>query len=923
MTRRVRAGHLAFGLLTLAFTNFQGQIPGQIPLPEDRGAAGFSQSLKRLQTTASAMVVAAHPDDEDGPLLTLLARGRGVRTSLFTINRGEGGANLISDLRQDRLGLLRTLELLEAGRHYGLERQFFSRAVDYGFSKTISEAIEKWGTEAVLGDLVRAIRSERPDVLISRFRADQRDGGGHATAHYAGMMARMAFDAAGDASRFPEQIAQGLHPWQPRKLYYHSSRPDSKPDISARWTVTADAGQYDALLGRSYFEIARQGLHTMGTQGMASRLSRTGPFPIRYELVESRLDRESPDREESFFDGLDASLHGIAAEVGQAPPSWLTEGLKALQGDVDAAAGFEGESPERCIPHLTNGLRRVRLLIVRASPLEMGPAGDRVRLLLRRKEGELQKAVRQALGLDFRFQVEPEEPQAGPPWRTHPTFGFATPGQRFSARMTLINRSGVTIDRLRFSVAAPSGWRVARGSTGDRVQQPENGPERSSGGSFSVPAEPQALGRNETAQMDFRIGVPRDARPGRPHWFRSSTREFIYRYRHDGDPASALPAPPITGVATIRIDDVEIEVREPLRVVRFNPRSGASFPPLEVAPALSVRFDSDLKIVVAELGTFPAVVIVHSASTGPTEGEVVLELPDGWSSVPGSHAFRLSGEGGEKRFEFQVKIPKGPLPEERSALRAVARAEQREYREGFETISAPGLGWYNSFSDAIQRVRRIEVAIEPDLRVGYVMGSGDPVPKALERLGVEVSLLERKDLEATDLRQFDALLIGVRGYAVRPDLAANNERLLEYARRGGVLVVQYQTPEFEAGYGPFPYSMGDRPEEVSEESAPVTLLEPGHFLLQYPNEIGSQDFQGWVVERGSKFLARWDLRYRPLLEMSDRRQTAQRGGLLVARYGEGIYVYCALALYRQLPEGVPGGFRLLANLVSLARNPHR
>jgi len=234
-----------------------------------------------------------------------------------------------------------------------------------------------------------------------------------------------------------------------------------------------------------------------------------------------------------------------------------------------------------------------------------------------------------------------------------------------------------------------------------------------------------------------------------------------------------------------------------------------------------------------------------------------------------------------------------------------------------------GLRPYPIYSTSVYQAQGVNVKVAPELNLGYVMGSGDDVPQSLENLGVHPKLLTAEDLASGDLSKFDAILLGVRAYAVRGDLMASNARLLEYVKNGGVLIVQYNTPEFDHNYGPYPYVMTSDPEEVTDENSKMTFLAPQNPVFNWPNKIGPKDFDGWVSERGSKFLKSWDPHYEPLLETHDPDQDPQKGGLLYAKYGKGIYIYNAYAFYRQLPEGVPGAYRLMANLISLARNPGR
>ncbi|MEM7232231.1 MAG: PIG-L family deacetylase, partial [Planctomycetota bacterium] len=338
--------------------------------------------------------------------------------------------------------------------------------------------------------------------------------------------------------------------------------------------------------------------------------------------------------------------------------------------------------------------------------------------------------------------------------------------------------------------------------------------------------------------------------------------------------------------------------------------------PLVVAPRVSVRIPKASGLIPLQGGQSHRVEVRLESVAETADGALRLELPESWTSEPRSYAFSFSRSGETASYSFLV------TPGERRvgtyALRAIATSAGRSYREGFRVVEAPDVGSMDLYVPAIQNVTVANVAIAENLKIGYVRGSGDEVAESLADLGITPRFLEASDLAGLDLQSFDAIVIGVRAYAVRPDLRKSNARILEYAKRGGVVIVQYQTPEFDKNYGPYPYTMG-RAEEVSEEDAAVKILAPTHPALVAPNQISNADFKGWVEQRGSKFLATWDKRYVPLFESADRNQAPQRGGMVFARYGEGAWVYAAYSWYRQLPNGVPGAYRIFANLISLRR----
>jgi LmbE family N-acetylglucosaminyl deacetylase len=860
-------------------------------LPEDRGAAGLRQALLRLQTTATVLHVTAHPDDEDAALLTALARGQGVRVLLLSLTRGEGGANLISSDFFDALGVLRTLEMLEVDRRYGAE-QFFTRAVDYGFSKNLAEALDRWGgEEEVLRDAVRVVRRERPDVIVARFRGDASAGHGHHV--LSGVIAERVFAAAADPGRFPEQLAGGLAAWQARKLYAPASR--SNPAEAA--TVSVATGDYDPLLGRSYAQIAREAYGFHRSQGMSGRAARAGAQETAYRLARAADPSYTPAREASLFAGIDTRIEGLAARAGEDPPSWLTSGL----GEVASAARqaldvFDARALDSCAPPLAKGLAAARRLIrdVEASAI---PADARNEVLrhLRRKESEFEEAIARALALDLEALLEleggPGPSPGGPGIASH----TVSPGESVEVAVRLVNRNRIEARPVAVSLRAPAGWHVA----------PET-------------LDLKPLGYNQALAARFAVRVAGDASPTRPHWRRVSVRETFYAVKPPELDTYPLPPPPLHAAVQVAVLGETITRVEPVRAEFQDPIHGRVREPVAVTPAVGIEFASEHGFLPLGERRYTVGVKVRSGSRRPVEGDVRLQLPAGWTADPESRRFTFAREGEELAAEFTLTAP-GDLRAAEHVVTAVAAARDREYAEGFTLITARDLGRFHLYRPARHAIHAVDLKVAPDLRLAYVMGSGDEVPAAMAYLNARPDLLGPEALAGADLSPYDAILIGIRAYAVRPELKTQNARLLDYVKEGGVLIVQYQTPEFDQNYGPYPYTMTWGAEEVSEEDSPVEVLAPEHPLFTTPNRITPADFSGWVEQRGSKFWKTWDPRYVPLLASRDRNQEPQQGGMLFARHGKGAYVYSAYAWYRQLPFGVPGAARIFANLISLRR----
>ncbi len=903
MHRKTVISILAFALLMT--------IGGRTTLAEIgelAGATNASQvwrALQRLQTTATVLHTVAHPDDENGALLTWLSRGRGVRTGLYSTTRGEGGANLIGPELFDALGIVRTEEHLAAARYYGIDI-FFSRAVDFGYSKRLDETLEKWDYQMLLEDMVRLIRRYRPDVIISRFQGNRQDGHGHHQA--SGLVTSEAFRVAGDPNQFPEHLTAGLQPWQPKKLYITRSRwqhGNAEPDDTPLLEI--NTGEYNALLGLSYAQVARQGLSYQRSQGVGQTRASKGSSLTQLRLLDTTLPKRS-ETEQSLFDGLDTTIMGMAT-LANAPD--LNATFTQLQASVDAALNdYDARQPWTVVPHLASGLKAVRSLIEGVQSRELDDA-TRAHLLflLQNKEQELMDAADAALGCSLEVLVYPQGAQEGF-FRSPETFAVAVPGQKFSIGMRIVNPAPVVAELVDAFLRAPEGWIVRQTAT-DAAEKK------------GIPMQ-----TNQAIAVTFEVEVPQDASYTQPYWTRTSEyHDAVYTLQHPEFRYMPFAPPEVQGVITYRVEGVDFTLTRPAQTVSINRPWGERRRLLSVAPALSLSMTPRIGIIpIAESEAvdrktteFTATVEVLNNVAGEAAGTLSLIVPEEWRMSPESTPFAFTHEGASKTFTFQVGT-KGVEPGKNYIIQAVAISDGEEYTTGYQVIDFPDLEPRHLYRPATMTLHSISIELPTELEVGYIMGVGDRVPEALQQIGIDVEMLGREELRTGDLSRYNTILVGIRAYAVRRDLIAYNGRLLDYVHNGGNLIVQYQTPEFDdAPFGPYPYTMGHRPEEVSEEDAPVGILIPSHLIFQHPNLITEADFDGWVEERGSKFLTQWDFNYQALLTCNDHKQEPQRGGLLYTKYGEGTYIYAAYAFYRQLPAGVTGAYRLFVNLLTLGK----
>lgn len=898
----------------------RAQSTDAIPPGVDRGAAGLTRWLHAIRTRASLMMITAHPDDEDGGMLTLESRGAGARTILLTLNRGEGGQNAMSPDLYDALGVVRTQELLAADRYYGVE-QYWTPAVDYGFSKTREEALEKWGHDRVLENVVRVIRMTRPLVLTSVFVGAATDG--HGQHQVAGEVTQEAFLAAADPAKFPEQIREGLRPWKPLKIYEHVPFFDVTPQgmydyaidkfvpvrffdyITQTWSSTKPAttleiqeGAYAPPYGLTYLQIGRAGLGMQKSQNNGVAIPPPQAFASAYHRYDSRVP--TAEHETGFFDGIDTSVQGIGTLVAS-QPDYLKSGLAEIARLADEAnAQYRPDRPDTIAPVLAHGLSDTRALLAKVAGSDLPePGKGDVAFELRAKETQFEKALAAALGISLQAAVAPPPANAPNPFAAvSPTFAIAIPGQSFAVHVDVMNQSpeAVHLDAARVEASDGKAWRIA------------------------APADTaKSLAAGGQARLRFEVAARADAALTRPYFTRADEEQPYYNLTDNRYRNLSLAAYPLAASIQLSYRGVALHLSEVVQAMQRVQGEGIVAQPLLMGPAISVTLSAAAGALPLGTTSFRFSCTVHSNVKGPAQGTLRLRLPDGWRSKPESAQFSMERDGEDHTLAFSVE-PGNLMPGEH-LITAVAEYQGKTYQEGYRLVGYAGLRPYPLYRPATYRAVGVDVKTARDLRVGYFPGTGDGVPQALAELGVSVQDLSAADVQQGDLSPFDAIILGTRAYAVRPELKQANSRLLDYVKNGGVLIVQYNLQDFDQNYGPYPFKLGSNPQKVVDEHSKVTLLAPQSPLFTWPNRITPDDFAGWVEERGHGFMQSWDSRYQVLTETADPGQDPQRGGLLLARYGKGAYTYDAFALYRQLASGVPGGFRILANLVSLGKNP--
>jgi LmbE family N-acetylglucosaminyl deacetylase len=856
-----------------------GTAAAQALRTEYQGSTALGLELRRLGTAKRVLMIGAHPDDERTEVLTTLALGAGAEVAYLSLTRGEGGQNLIGPELQEGLGLIRTEELLAARRLDGA-RQFFTRAYDYGFSKNADEAFRHWPHDEILADVVAVIRAYRPDLLVAVFSGTPADGHGQHQA--SGILAREAFTAAGDPTRFPEQIAAGLQPFSPRRIYQGGWRSGPEEGMDAQITP----GAVDPLIGKSYAQIAAQSRSRHLSQGFGDYAGRAGSQTLAMRLV---AGDSLPGQDVGPFAGLDTTLSVRAARA--VPVSRAGAGgaprVVALLADYEqrvasAVQAFDPRTPAALVAPLAEAVR-----ILAGADSAAATLSPELRSAIADETSEAADALWRAQGLSFSALASTET---------------VVPGHEFTLTLAVRNQGSAPVTLQALEPVLPAGWSA-------QPQSPLNG----------------LLAPTATVTRAFRITVPVAAPVTEPYFLRAPRQGDLYHWPAGVRVGIPFEQAPVRATARAAIAGAVASIDRDARFQRPGATADSVERPVRVVPALSLLAEPTIAVVPLAgraRGARPLRLTLHLREEAPRamSGTLRLDAPAGWTVQPASVPLRLS-PGESRAVELTVTAP-ATLQTGEMLLSATFRDDSgAEFDRGYTLIDYPHIRPEPLFRPADTRVRAFEVQLPTPLRVGYIAGVGDDAPAALRQMGAQVTELTEADLAAGDFTRFDAVLTGIRAYEVRPDLVKNNRRLLDYVRDGGTLVVQYY--RFDRASDPFaPYPLTARLQDrVTDEAAPVRILDPAHQALSWPNRITDADFAGWVQERGLFYPTDIDAHYTPLLAMSDPGEAPLRGSLLVAKYGQGNYVYTGLALFRQFPEGVPGAYRILANLVSLGAKP--
>lgn len=806
----------------------------QAQAPYQPNAAEIKLKLEKLNFLGSVLYVAAHPDDENTRVITHFSKGRLATTGYLSMTRGDGGQNLIGSEIGESLGLIRTQELLAARRLDG-GMQFFTRANDFGFSKSADETFSIWGKNEILSDVVRVFRQYQPDVILTRFPPDERAGHGHHTA--SAMLAIEAFDAAAKASEFSDQLNESSV-WQPKRLFVNTGRFfDNTINEKTPGVTTMNLGGYSTLLGESFSEIAATSRSQHKSQGFGSRRTRGDQQEF---FVLTKGDAPTSD----IFDGVNTTWTRVKNG----------EKIKPLVERVIKEFSFE--KPAASIPLLIQIRKEI-------TALENS-------VWKQRKLLEVNQVIQDCAGLYI-------EVTANNYW--------AAPGQPVMATMELLNRSDADIQII------------------------------------SVRSED--LGLDSIMNTSLKNNVPVLIRSRKvinstqysdPYWLRNAHSIGLYNVKDSKQVGKPENDPAIQVTFVAKIHGESFEMVRPLVFRSTDPVKGEQYRPFEVVPPVFVNISNGVWVFPDE-NPKDIIVIVKSATDSVQRGALKLELPTGWRSEPSMVDFSISKRGEEISTTFKVMPSKS---EYSGTLKALVEIKGVTYNHALKIISYDHIPTQTLLPKAEAKIVRVNLKKEGAV-IGYINGAGDDVPTALRNMGYEVWEMKNEEVTPDNLKKVDAVVLGIRALNTNERVRFMMNDLMDYVNAGGTMVVQYNTSNgiLTDKFSPYPLTLSR--DRTTEEKATVRILKPDHPMLNTPNKITSSDFDGWVQERGLYFPNSWDANFEPLLSMNDVKDKPMDGSLLVAKYGNGYYVYTGLSFFRELPEGVSGAYKLFANIVSAGK----
>ncbi|HYG52622.1 MAG TPA: PIG-L family deacetylase [Flavobacteriales bacterium] len=861
-------------LLFCALRNFAQTSPSL-------NSAEILLGLQKLNTVGSVLYIAAHPDDENTRLLSYLASERKLRTGYLSITRGDGGQNLIGKEQGEALGLIRTNELLQARKHDGAE-QFFTRANDFGYSKTPGETFTIWNKDSVLADMVWVIRKFKPDVVICRFPTTGEGGHGHHTA--SAILAGEAFDAAADPKRYAHQLKY-VSAWQVKRLFWNTFNFGGN-NTTAENQLKLNVGAYSPLLGKGHGEIAAESRSMHKSQGFGAAKGRGNSLEYFKQL---KGDTVSSD----LFEGIDQTW--LRLRTGEKEHDKLC--AQVHMAVDDAIQQFDFVHPEKSVPALAKIWNLLK---------SMKPISPTVVYWKQQKLKELETLLLASAGLWMEAYVS--DP-------------VGVPGTKINLTAQFINRNGVPAKLLRINYLATDTvpnmelkknelYTFKRNEALDKIY-PLSNPYwlnyEHSPGLFKLFFDP------------VRIGEPLDT----SHiYFPFTGPAFPYDVRYQEIiPPKKEKAIRLKVMFSVEIAGIVLNVYRPPVFKSTDPVKGEVYRPFEVLPPATVNFSD--KAYLSVNGQPVKVKIRIKANKDNVKGKVIVKHPYNWTPTitPDNSTFNLIKKGEEKEMEFMI-APVGTVND--TVINALLELEDDDIflqNKSITRIEYDHIPYQFILSDAKAKLVRLDLK-KTDISIGYIPGAGDDVMNCLKQIGYAVTELTDDKLASENLSKYNAIVTGVRAYNTDTRLQVHYDKLMRFVEAGGNLIVQYNTNSrvgpLQAKIGPYPFTISR--ERVTDENASVGFLKRSHPVISSPNQITQKDFEGWVQERGIYFATEYGDKYETIFRMNDPGENPMEGSLIYAHYGKGNFVYTGLAFFRQLPAGVPGAYRLFVNLLSLPKS---
>jgi len=807
--------------------------------PKQLSSSEIYAGLEKLNFLGSALYIAAHPDDENTRMISHLSNGLKARTAYLSLTRGDGGQNLIGTEIQELLGVLRTQELLMARSVDGGE-QFFSRAIDFGYSKHPDETLEIWNKDEVLSDVVRVIRQYKPDIIINRF--DHRSPGkthGHHTS--SAMLSVEAFDLVNDASKYPDHLEQ-TEVWQPTRLFFNTSwwfyggRDEfAKADKSNLLSV--DVGSYYDMLGKSNNEIAAEARSKHRCQGFGSAGTR-GSYTEYLELLKG----EMPENKADIFEGINTSWSRLEGgeKVGELLQNILTK--------------FDFKAPQKSVPNLVGLYKNIEKL-----------PDSHWRTIKLKEAKELLAAC---AGLYIEASADAHR---------------VTHGDSVEIKIEAINRSPVEMNLSSYSLGSIS--------------------------NLTMVGKP--LNENEPLELYRDIKISNKQAQTEHYWLKAPSTLGMFAVDDEANIGKPETPRSYTVNFDLEIMGASIEFERELVYRYTDPSVGLIYRPFEIIDPIFVSIAEDAFIFPDDASK--QIEVTVTAARKDVAGTVKLKIPNGWTSNPVSYEFDIANKDGFQKLNFELTPPK---KQSTGYISPIASYNGKDYSNELVEINYEHIPFQSVSKSEKAKVAKIDIQKKGE-KVAYIMGAGDKVPECLRYIGYQVDEIDVSQAEVEYLKNYDALVLGVRALNTIENIGVYRDNMMEYVNQGGTMIVQYNTSRRVKAkdFPPYPITLSRF--RVSQEDAEVRIVNPDHPLMNEPNKITEADFEDWIQERGLYFAGEWDKNYETILSSNDPGEDPGEGGLLVSKYGEGHFIYSSYSWFRELPAGVPGAYRIFTNMISL------